>query len=142
MGQFAVEASNVLAFEPARPSGYRILIVEDEMIIAFGLVDMVLALDASSAVASRAAKALALVAAEPFDAAIVDMNLAGEPADAVLDALSVRNIPFIITTGYSAQAIAPKFQGLPMLEKPYTPEQIEAALLRVLAPFKLRARSR
>ncbi len=137
----AVEASNVLAFEGAKPSGYRVLIVEDEMLIALALVDVVSALDASSVVASRAAKALALVASEPFDAAIVDMNLAGEPADGVLDALSARYIPFIITTGYSAQAIAEKYRSFPLLHKPYMSEEVEAALQRVLAPYKLRARS-
>jgi DNA-binding NtrC family response regulator len=141
MSQSEPAASNILAFERARPSGCRILIVEDEMLISLGLIDVVAALGASSMVAPRAAKALALIAAEPFHAAIVDMNLAGEPADAVLDALSARGVPFIITTGYSAEAIAEKYRSLPMLPKPYMPEQVEAALLSVLAPAKLRARS-
>jgi DNA-binding NtrC family response regulator len=134
-----VEASNFLALEGAKLSGYRILIVEDEMLIALGVVDAVVALDASSVVASRAEHALALLASEPFDAAIVDMNLRGVPADAVLDALNARSIPFIITTGYSAQAIVAKYRGLPILHKPYMTEQLEAALLSVLATVKSRA---
>jgi len=69
----------VLAFERAKPSDVRVLIVEDEMLIALGLIDMVEALGASPVAASRLAKALALVADETFDAAIVDMNLASEP---------------------------------------------------------------
>jgi DNA-binding NtrC family response regulator len=136
------EASNVLAFERAKPSDVRVLIVEDEMLIALGLIDMVEALGASPVAASRLAKALALVADETFDAAIVDMNLASEPADAILDALSACNIPFVITTGYGTEAIAEKYRSAPRLAKPYMPEHVEAALLSVLARSKLCAQAR
>ncbi|MFM9863301.1 MAG: response regulator [Micropepsaceae bacterium] len=132
-----VETPNVFAFEPAKQAGCRILIVEDQMLIALSLADAVLALDATPVVASRVAKAVAFAVSEPFDAAIVDMNLAGEPADAVLDALSARDIPIVITTGYGVKAITEKYRGLPLLAKPYTAEQIEAALLNLLAPCKL-----
>lgn len=135
------EASNVLAFERAKPSDVRILIVEDEMLIALGLIDMVEALGAVAVAASRAAKALDLLAVERFDAAIVDMNLANEPADPVLDALSARRIPFVITTGYGAEAIAEKYRSLPRLAKPYMPEHVEVALLSVLELSKLSAQS-
>jgi DNA-binding NtrC family response regulator len=137
----SLEVSNVLAFERAKPSDVRVLIVEDEMLIALGLIDMVEALGASPVSASRLAKALALVADETFDAAIVDMNLANEPADAILDALSVCGIPFVITTGYGTEAIAEKYRGAPRLAKPYMPEHVEAALLSVLARSKLRAQA-
>lgn len=135
------EASNVLAFDRAKPSVARVLVVEDEMLIALGLIDMVEALGASPVAASRPAKALALLADETFDAAIVDMNLGNEPADAVLDALSARGIPIVITTGYGPEAIAEKYRGLPRLAKPYMPEHLEATLLSVLARSKLRAQS-
>lgn len=135
-------ASNVLAFERAKPSDVRILIVEDEMLIALGLIDMVEALGAVPVAASRAAKALDLLAVERFDAAIVDMNLANEPADPVLDALSARGVPFVITTGYGAEAIAEKYRNRPRLAKPYMPEHVEVALLSVLELSKLSAQSR
>jgi DNA-binding NtrC family response regulator len=140
MSQSALEWSNTLAFERTAPLDQRILIVEDQMLIALGLIYMVEALGASGVAASRVAKALSLLAAEPFDAAIVDMNLAGEPADAVMDALSARDIPFIITTGYDEQAIAEKYRSLPRLNKPYLAEQVEAALLRALARSRCVAR--
>jgi CheY-like chemotaxis protein len=137
----AVERSNLLAFEPAAPTGDRILIVEDEVFIALGVADAVLSLDASPVVAARVAKALELIAAERFDAAIVDLRLGGETADAVLDALSARDIPIVLTTGYCAEAVPEKYRGLPMLFKPYMTEQLEEALLYVLAPAKMRVRS-
>ncbi len=133
----AIETSNVFAFEPAKQTGRRVLIVEDQMLIALDLADAVSALDGSSVVASRVGKALGFAVSEPFDAAIVDMNLAGEPADAVLDALSARDIPIVITTGYGVEAITERYRGLPLLAKPYSAAQIEAALLSLLAPRKL-----
>jgi DNA-binding NtrC family response regulator len=141
MDQPASETSNVLAFERAAPAGVRVLIVEDEMLIALNLIDMVEALGASSRAASRVASALTLIATQPFDAAIVDMNLCHEPADAVLDALSVRGIPFFITTGYGTEGIAEKYRGVPRLTKPYMPGQVETALLGLLAPSRLCAQS-
>ena len=115
----------------------RVLIVEDQMLIALDLADAVSALDGSSVVASRVGKALGFAVSEAFDAAIVDMNLAGDPADAVLDALSARDIPIVITTGYGVEAITERYRGLPLLAKPYSAAQIEAALLSLLAPRKL-----
>jgi len=133
--------SNVLTFERGAPSETRVLIVEDEMLIALGLIDMVEAMGAFPVCASRLARALVLVADETFDAAIVDMNLAKEPADAVLDALSAGGIPFVITTGYGTESIAEKYRGAPRISKPYMAEHVEAALLSVLARSKLCALS-
>lgn len=140
MIQTAPELSNVLAFEPGKTSGTRILIVEDEMLIALALTDMADAIGASWVAASRVGTALALVASDTFDAAIIDMNLAGEPADAVMDALSARDIPFLITTGYGPEVIAEKYRSVPRFTKPYMSAHVEAALLRVIPPSKLRAR--
>lgn len=134
MNPFAVEVLSDLSNEPVKASVLRILIVEDEVITAVGLIDVVSALDASSVIALRADAALALIASEAFDAAIIDMNLAEEAADAVLDALFARGTPFIITTGYGVQAIPAKYRSVPFLDKPYKPEQVEIALLRLLTP--------
>jgi ActR/RegA family two-component response regulator len=135
------DVSNTLVFERAKPSGARVLIVEDEMLIAMTLVDLVEALGASPVTAARVKKALALLADETFDAAIVDMNLSNEPADAVLDALRARGIPFVITTGYATEAVAEKYRSSPMLAKPYTAEDVEAALLSLFASSTPRAQS-
>lgn len=136
MSHTSPETSNVVTFERAKLSGHRILIVEDEMLIALGLIDIVAGLGASWVAASRVAKALVLVATEPFDAAFLDMNLAGESAGAVADALSACDMPFVITTGYGVDGIPKKYRSMPRLTKPYMPEQVEAALLSVLATSK------
>jgi DNA-binding NtrC family response regulator len=140
LSHISPEVSNVFHFDRGKLTGRRILIVEDEMLIAFGLIDIVASFGAAWVSTARVAKALALVASEPFDAAILDMKLAGEPADAVLDALMVRDVPFIITTGYGAEGMAEKYRTLPRLPKPYSPEQIKDALLNVLSSPEVFAR--
>jgi CheY-like chemotaxis protein len=113
-------------------SGRHILIVEDEMIIALALADMVSTLGCTYEMAGRVGKAVALATTQTFDAAILDMNLAGEVGYPIAEALSRREIPFIIATGYGAEGIEADYRNRPMLPKPYLPEQVEAALLKVL----------
>jgi CheY-like chemotaxis protein len=138
----ASTALRVLAFERSDPtSTYRVLIIEDEALIALNLVEAVEGLGASCVTASCVHNALSLLAGQPFDAAIVDLNLAGEPADTVIDALHARGIPFLITTGYDQEFIAKKFRGLPLLPKPYMRRELEQALLGILGAPQALARS-
>ena len=103
------------------------------MLIALSLADAVTALGCTSVMASRVAKAVAVATTEKFDAAILDMNLAGEPGYPIAEALSRRGIPFIISTGYGAEYIVADYRDRPRLPKPYLPEQLAAALLKALA---------
>jgi CheY-like chemotaxis protein len=117
---------------PAALSGRHILIVEDEMLIAFALADIVAALGCTSVLAARIGKAITLVTSQPFDAAILDMNLGGEAGYPIADALAQRGIPFVIATGYGAEGIEADYRDRPMLSKPYLAAQVEAALLTAL----------
>lgn len=74
---------------------YRILIVEDEFLMAFMLADMVTDLGYEClGPASTLASALQLADAEPIEAALINPILAGEPSDAVCNLLDRRRIPF------------------------------------------------
>jgi len=53
-------------------------------------------------------QALALIAAEDFNAAMLDMNLNGIKSNAVADALSARGVPFVFAMGSSGQEIDAK----------------------------------
>lgn len=64
-----------------RLSGRRILLVEDEAVIAMLLEDMLIALGCEVVgVAARLDEALCLIRSESFDAAVLDVNLGGSPA--------------------------------------------------------------
>ncbi len=114
-------------------AGRHILIVEDEMILALDLSDMVRTFGCTSTMVARIGKAVPLIATQAFDVGILDLNLAGEPVYPVADELRRRGIPFIIATGYGADGVLPAYRNHPILAKPYTPRDVEAALLRALA---------
>jgi CheY-like chemotaxis protein len=106
--------------------GKRILIVEDEVLVAMLLEDMVVQLGAELAgTASNLEEGLALVTQQNFDAAILDMNLGEHDSRPIADKLKSRSIPFILATGYGGNAGNP--HGVMIIEKPYTIDEIEVA---------------
>ena len=115
--------------------GRRILIVEDETIIAMLLEDMLEDLGCEvAAVAARTAAALAAIEAHPPDAAILDLNLDGVKSDEVADALSARGVPFLFATGYGDAGLSERYRDRPVLSKPFRRNDLERALERLLPP--------
>jgi DNA-binding NarL/FixJ family response regulator len=111
----------------------RVLVVEDEPVVAMCLEDI---LDALGCVpigpASRLSEGLALAENEALDAAILDINLAGERSTPIAEALRARGVPFAFASGYGG---APEgFAGKVLLiEKPYGERDVEQALRKLLA---------
>jgi CheY-like chemotaxis protein len=107
----------------------RILIVEDEMLVAMNIEDMLLDLGHEVAgLASRLAPALALAAEAEIDAAVLDVNLAGEQSFPVADLLDRRGIPFLFATGYGLGGIEERYRGRTVLQKPFRITDLGAAL--------------
>jgi CheY-like chemotaxis protein len=77
--------------------------------------------------------ALALAEAEPIDAAILDVNLAGTDVFPVADALRRRGVPFLFASGYGERGLPGAFADSPILQKPYDPVRLEAMLAGVIA---------
>ena len=101
-------------------SGRRVLVVEDEMIVAWLLQDMLA--DLGCAVvgpAARVYQALAMIDAEAIDAAVLDVNLNGQKSYPVADALAARGMPFVFSTGYETESLPNAYQRLPLLQKPF-----------------------
>ena len=108
----------------------RVLLVEDEPLIAMMLEDFLDALDKQHAgTVDSVAAALPLVEAGGFDAAILDVNLrGGEKSFAVADALAAKGVPFVFATGGGGEEIAPEHRDRPRLSKPFTMDGVEKAL--------------
>jgi CheY-like chemotaxis protein len=112
-------------------AGLRVLVVEDEPIVAMCLEDILEALGCITiGPASRLAEGLALAEAGGIDAAILDINLAGERSNAIAETLVSRAIPFAFASGYGS---VPEGFGGPLIEKPYGEAHVAAAL-RLLLP--------
>lgn len=114
-------------------SGRRVLVVEDEMMVLLNIESMLADLGCEAiSVAATVESALALVDAERFDCAMLDVNLGGQTSYSIADALVIRRIPFVFSTGYSDDRIAVRFGDRPVLKKPYSDEELAAALVRLL----------
>src|SRR4030095_3410107 len=71
-------------------SGRRVLVVEDEMLVLMMIEDMLADLGCKSVTsAATIDKALAVIDAEAFDFALLDINLNGSDSHPVVEALSV-----------------------------------------------------
>lgn len=112
--------------------GLRVLIVEDEALVSMLLEDMLADHGCEvAATASRIAQALDLVADPSLElqAAILDVNLGGEPIFPVAEALAARGIPFAFATGYGAGGLPDQWRGRPTLQKPFSHDDVGKALL-------------
>ena len=98
----------------------RILVVEDEMMVAMLMEDL-LELFGCKLVgpAASIAKALLLISTEAIDGAMLDVNLAGHSIYPVADELARRGIPFIFVTGYGNQELEGDYNDRPRLPKPF-----------------------
>ncbi len=108
----------------------RVLVVEDEPLIAMMLEDFLDALDRQCAgTADSVAEALPLVEAGGFDCAILDVNLrGGEKSWPIAAALAAKDIPFVFATGGGDDTLATEFRDRPVLTKPFTIDGVDRAL--------------
>ena len=116
-------------------SGRRVFVVEDEMIVAWLLEDMLAEL--GCVVIGPVAKvnqALAMVEANAIDVAVLDVNLNGETSYPIADALIARGVPLVFVTGYDKDRMLNGYQGFPVLQKPFHRAELSATLARLLTP--------
>jgi DNA-binding NtrC family response regulator len=101
-------------------SGRRVLVVEDEIMVAWLLEDMLTNLGCTVVgPAARIDQALALIDAEGFDAAVLDLNLNGTKSYPVADALAAHGVPFAFSSGHSQDSLPDGYRNCAMLHKPF-----------------------
>jgi CheY-like chemotaxis protein len=117
---------------PSPVRGLRILLVEDEPIIAMTAEDMLETIGCTIvASAGTIDEALAATRRGGFDVAMLDINLNGVASLPVADALKRSGTPFLFTTGYGSDGCGPH-TDVPLVTKPYRIADLEAALARAI----------
>src|SRR5690349_8034209 len=109
--------------------GRRILVIEDSPVVAPFTAD---ALDELGCEvvgpAPNMAVARELTEGGGFDAAMLDVHIRGERVFPLCEILEKRGIPFVLTSGYADWSLPDKWQDVPRIQKPYTVDDVRAAL--------------
>jgi PAS domain S-box-containing protein len=107
----------------------RILVIEDEPLVAMDVESSLTA--AGCEVVGPAAtleRAKLLIEESDCDAALLDVNLAGQPVDELATLLTRKNRPFAFVTGYGRDALPSGFRGAVVLGKPFGADQLLATV--------------
>jgi len=114
-------------------AGRRILIVEDEIMVAWALEDILTGIGCVIVgPAARLNQALAMIETEIIDVALLDINLNGEKSYLIADALGARGVPFVFSTGSRQDRMPDGYQQFPLLQKPFSGEKLAEALAKLL----------
>ncbi len=122
-------------------AGRRVLLVEDEVLVAMLLEDVLR--DAGCAVVGpvgRLSDAVAAARDEQIDAALLDVNLAGQKVFPAAAILAGRGVPFLLLTGYGGTALPPDAPPWPVCAKPFRPSELVERLSALMADGEAHAR--
>jgi len=125
-------------------AGNRIMVVEDEALVAMIVSDALVDLGYSVVGPfSRAADAVAAIRNEEVDAAILDINLGGELVYPLAQQLTDHKVPFMFITGYGTESIDGRFADVPVLQKPIERPMLQRILVRSnVIPIELQSGAR
>nr|WP_111298719.1 response regulator [Paracoccus saliphilus] len=119
---------------PATLAGARVLLVEDEPLVA---LDLRLELEDAGAIvvalSRTVAEAIQAANSHQIDLALLDGNLKGEPVDEVAALLSERQVPFCFVSGYGREHLPAGFDTAPLIEKPFRPDALRSILTGLLS---------
>lgn len=120
--------------EVAFPSDLKVLVVEDEALVAINLEAILEDLGCQVVgPAMRFERAEALIEADQSaQAAILDVNLGGQPVYPLAERLAARGIPIVFATGYGKAGIPVEWHDRPIIQKPYTMADVRSGLLSAL----------
>ncbi len=114
-------------------AGRKVLVVEDEPLVAMMVEDMLIDLGCTViGPAMQLSEGLRLAETAELDAAVLDINLNGGRSFPIADALEARGIPFLFATGYGGGEALEGRQD-PVIQKPYQMDRL-AEMLTSLTP--------
>lgn len=132
---YATISWSVRTLPAAQLSGLRILLLEDEALIAFDVEQLCRDNGAEDIVIASTLQD-ALSVSQPFDVAIIDVMLDGEPTLDFAKNLEANGVPFVFATGYDRiDEIFSGFPGVGLISKPYSgTDLVEAVVASIAKP--------
>lgn len=117
----------------APQSGKRVLVVEDDPVVAMVVEDTLRDMGLDVLVDLSLVDALGDIESSDFDVAVIDVGLRGENAHPVMVALQERQVPFMVMSGGDLLPLAAEFPQVPMLTKPLDMKSLQQAMRELLA---------
>ncbi|NBJ13018.1 PAS domain-containing protein [Microvirga arsenatis] len=114
--------------------GQRILVLEDQAPIAVQIEEALVQVGCTVVgPASRIVDAMDLLYGAGADAALLDVDVAGDRSFGVADILAAKRIPFAFVTGFDASSFLPeRFTGVPVLAKPFAATELISTVERLI----------
>jgi DNA-binding NtrC family response regulator len=119
-------------------AGKSVLIIEDEALIALNVESCLQDAGAAVVIANSIVSAQsALDEGTPFDVAVVDFLLADGNASTLIQVLSERGIPVVVTTGDEVDRGQPALsKAVAILQKPHTESDLINAITKTPPPSR------
>lgn len=115
--------------------GCRVLVVEDEIMIAVMIEDVLTDLGCEMlGPVSKLDTAMRLAQEESFDAAILDVTIRGGQIFPVAELLLARSVPFAFASGYDEWALPESLKGQRRLRKPFIQSELEDVIRALCEP--------
>lgn len=116
------------------PPGARVLLLEDEPLIAIEEESILRALGLDVVYARTADTALAMLAGGKFDAALLNWKLGAGTSHGIANRLAELGVPFGFLTGYQEDALPDEFRQHPIVHKPFTADQLRETVAALMQP--------
>jgi PAS domain S-box-containing protein len=136
LSEFAARSDSPARLTVSNVQPSRILVVDDDVLIAMNTVDLVEDLGHSAVEANSGKAALEILASDaPLDAMITDFAMPGmNGVELAIRARELRpHLPILLASGYAELPSGTEL-NLPRLGKPFLQEDLEAALSNILMP--------
>jgi DNA-binding response OmpR family regulator len=110
----------------------RALVVEDEVMIAMYVEDLLMELGYEVAgIATGFDQALPLAKEGDFDLAVLDINLDGRLSFPIADVLRERGIPFLFASGYGSKGMIDDYRNAVRIQKPFLSHDLAQAIAKI-----------
>jgi DNA-binding response OmpR family regulator len=132
-----VDHGPVVTNQPTKANHPKILVVEDEPLVALELAERLQAIGCSVLGPAITLKmASSLLDSETPTAALLDFNILGESVTPIAERLKQAEVPFAVVTSYALQAADDEaLQSAPIINKPLTLADIERTLRSLLSSW-------
>jgi DNA-binding response OmpR family regulator len=115
-------------------AGTRVLLVEDEPLIALDAEDLLRGMGVADVACARSvAEGMSVLDAQTFHVALLDVRLGAESCLPLAERLAASNVPFGFMTGLRDDAIPEVFKDRPIIAKPFTRQHLANVLGALVA---------